>query len=272
MILESDILFNANPNLGFQWMTNGQYSPSCWQTANSYGLMLDTQGIATHELGHSLGIDHPATQDTSPTAPTMANACTTDARSLATDDINALACSENRYPQDPSYEGSFLIGTCRSISGRALNTNRPGRSSYVEIVESMSNGTTRIINVRATNPLNNETFSFVPGSTDGLKDGKWHSIRVRHTGTAEELPGSPKNIICGVKLFPETMAPNDPPLSTNGLPYEVGTQFESSVAGYITRIGYYFAAGEGDAGPHTVNLWSDTGTPLGSASINPPPF
>jgi hypothetical protein len=268
VVQETDILFNANPNRSFQWMTNGQYSPSCWETVNSTGLMLDTQGIATHELGHSLGIGHPTALDTSPTAPTMANACTTDARSLASDDINALACTENRYPQDPAYDGIFSTATCRSISGQALNDNRPGQTTYVEVVESMSNGTARIVSIRAASALSNN-FSYVPGSlSDGLTDGNWHTIQVRHTGTAEELFGGPKSIICGVPLFSGQPGAADH-ISTGGTPYEVATQFSSTHGGYITHLGYYFP-GNGEAGARTARLWSDTGTLLGSVSLSPP--
>jgi hypothetical protein len=273
VILESDILFNANPNRNFQWMTNGQYSPSCWQTPNSNGLMIDTQGIATHELGHSLGIGHPATQDTSSSAPTMGLiACTTDGRSLASDDISALTCSENRYPQNPLYDGFFSTATCRSISGTALNLNREGQISYVEVVEAMSNGTTRLINIRPAPAFQNR-FSYIPGSAspnDQLLDGNWHSIKVRHTGTAEELFGGPKSIICGVPLFSGQPGSGDR-LSTGGVPYEVATQFSSTHGGYISHLGYYFP-GTPETGARTARLWTDTGTLLGSVSLTPSPF
>lgn len=271
VILEADILFNDNSDRNFQWMTNGQYSDGCWNTPGSTNLMIDTQGIATHELGHSLGIGHPATQDTSSTAPTMGLiACTTYGRDLASDDISAITCSENRYPDNPFYDGFFSTGTCRSIAGTALNYNREGQISYVEVVESMPNGTTRLVTVRQALPLRNQ-FSYVPGSTsDGLVNGQWHTIRVRHTGTAEELPGGPKNIICGVPLFAGQPGGGES-LPTGGTPYEVATQFSSTHGGYISELGYYFP-GNPETGARTARLWTDTGTLLGSVSLTPSPF
>lgn len=79
VIIESDVTFNAN----YVWNTNGsQY---------------DTQAIAAHEFGHSLGIHH--TELTSTPRPTMYSSYFgTDGRSLDSDDVAALQCAQNRYP------------------------------------------------------------------------------------------------------------------------------------------------------------------------------
>jgi hypothetical protein len=68
------------------------------------------------------------------------------------------------------------------------------------------------------------------------------------------------------------MNPADPYLSTNGLQYEVGTQFQSSANGSISDLGYYFAPTESDAGTHTIKLWADSNpnTPLVTATIAGP--
>jgi hypothetical protein len=78
VIVESDVIFNN----GVTWTTNG----------NNY----DTQSVATHELGHLLGIHHPNTVSGPQTMSTPYFG--TAMRSLDTDDIAALQCSENRYP------------------------------------------------------------------------------------------------------------------------------------------------------------------------------
>lgn len=83
VIVESDIVYNSGD---FQFYTNG------WN--------YDTESIAAHELGHSLGIHH--TELTSTPGPTMLPGISgTSARTLEIDDINALLCSENRYPVPP---------------------------------------------------------------------------------------------------------------------------------------------------------------------------
>jgi hypothetical protein len=79
VITESDISFNNR----YTWNTNG----------SNY----DTEAVAAHELGHSLGIHH--TELTSTPRPTMyASYFGTDGRTLENDDASALQCSQNRYP------------------------------------------------------------------------------------------------------------------------------------------------------------------------------
>lgn len=76
MIVETDISFNNNVT----WTTTG---------AN-----YDTEAVAAHELGHSLGIHHTEAG----TTPTMyAYYFGSAGRSLETDDRSALQCAESRY-------------------------------------------------------------------------------------------------------------------------------------------------------------------------------
>jgi hypothetical protein len=257
------------------WRTDGQ-SDACANTGA--GTKVDTQGIITHELGHSLGLGHPAPNETSYPYATMGlPSCSKEARDLHSDDRAGLQCSTRRYPFNPSYEGSFdgYAGfSCTQISGWAWNANKSNDPVYVNILDgSTVHAVVLADQYRAdlvTAGKGNGRHGFVAPLPDWFKDGTWHTLRTQFSGTGGELTGSPKQIICGVNLFPTSMDPDDPALSTGGVPYEVGTQFESSVAGYITHIGYYFQGGEGAAGAHTVRLWSDTGAPLASASIDPP--
>lgn len=79
VIVETDISFNSR----YTWNTNG----------SNY----DTQAVATHELGHALGIHH--TELTSTPRPTMyASYFGTDGRTLEADDNAALQCAESHYP------------------------------------------------------------------------------------------------------------------------------------------------------------------------------
>jgi hypothetical protein len=78
VIVETDITFNS----AWSWQTNGSD--------------IDTQAVATHELGHTLGIHH--TNLTSTPHPTMfATYFGTGGRSLESDDAQALQCSESRF-------------------------------------------------------------------------------------------------------------------------------------------------------------------------------
>lgn len=79
VITETDISFNSR----YTWNTNG----------SNY----DTQAVATHEVGHALGIHH--TEITGTPRPTMYAAYFgTDGRTLEADDNSALQCAESRYP------------------------------------------------------------------------------------------------------------------------------------------------------------------------------
>jgi hypothetical protein len=55
--------------------------------------------------------------------------------------------------------------------------------------------------------------------------------------------------------------------ATDTQPVELGVKFRSDVSGYITGIRFY-KAGSANAGPHVGNLWSRTGTLLGSAHFS----
>jgi hypothetical protein len=78
VIVETDITFNNNVT----WTTSGaQY---------------DTQSVATHEVGHALGIHHTEL-NTSPQPTMYAFYFGSGGRTLETDDRSALQCAESRY-------------------------------------------------------------------------------------------------------------------------------------------------------------------------------
>jgi hypothetical protein len=79
VIVESDITFNNSQT----WTTNG----------SNY----DTEAVAAHELGHSLGIHH--TNVSSTPRPTMYTPYFgVDGRTLEADDRAALQCAQSKYP------------------------------------------------------------------------------------------------------------------------------------------------------------------------------
>ena len=79
VIVETDVTFNSS----YTWNTNG----------TDY----DTQAVAAHEFGHTLGVHH--TELTSTPRPTMyATYFGTGGRTLETDDQSALQCAQSKYP------------------------------------------------------------------------------------------------------------------------------------------------------------------------------
>ena len=101
-IVESDITFNT---AGYTFRIDGADH--------------DTQAIATHELGHSLGIHH--TEISSTPRPTMyATYFGTDGRSLHSDDRAALECSECKYCTATRF--AQLKGSGGAFGGRKFAT------------------------------------------------------------------------------------------------------------------------------------------------------
>lgn len=97
VIVETDVTFNESVT----WNTNGAD--------------FDTEAVAAHELGHTLGVHH--TEVTSAPTPTMnATYFGTAGRSLESDDVAALQCSENRYPVT-----SPICTTCPAVALQASN-------------------------------------------------------------------------------------------------------------------------------------------------------
>lgn len=125
VISETDVTFNS----AHSWFTDGsQY---------------DTQAVATHEFGHSLGIHH--TELTGTPRPTMyAFYDGTNGRTLESDDRSALTCADDRYCLSADLTGEgFIFGgqnwgqlnwTC--LSGANVDVFRDG----VKIVTTANDG------------------------------------------------------------------------------------------------------------------------------------
>lgn len=262
---EVDIVFNEL----MDWRTDG-LAGDCASTAA--GNSMDTQAIATHELGHSLGIHHPNSTDSTYLDATMGgSSCNVAGRSLHSDDLAALQCLNNRYPVNPNFGGYLDVANCRTISGWAWNSDRPSDPVYLDL----KRGSTLVDILLADQyradlvgaGIGNGYHGFSLATPSSYRNGQWQTVRVQYPGTGVELGGSPKSIMCNLYLFPNSWDP-DTVLDTGGTVYEVGTQLSTTAAGYITHLGFYWAFGE--TGSHTATLWTDSGTSLGSVSLSAP--
>lgn len=107
VITETDVSFNN----AVSWQTNG----------SDY----DTEAIAAHELGHCLGIHHTEVKKPS-NRPTMyAYYFGTAGRSLASDDQQALQCSQNRYPPSAPQLASRSVGADQARADAVALAARP---------------------------------------------------------------------------------------------------------------------------------------------------
>lgn len=122
LIVESDITFNSS----YTWQTNG----------SNY----DTEAVAAHEFGHSLGIHHT---DWTTGEPTMnAFYIGTIGRSLAADDIAALKCSHDRYfasnplPSPPATPASLSVSPSYCFGWASFSWSSSTGATYYEVQQS----------------------------------------------------------------------------------------------------------------------------------------
>ena len=165
----------------------------------------------------------------------------------------------------PVYEGYLDTANCRSINGWAWNQNDPNGSVNVDILRDGALFTTVPANIFRQDLLNAgkgngyHAFGYNPTSSS-WRDGQWHQAGARISGTNFTLSGSPKSVICNVRMFP-TQVPAEA-LATGGAVYTVGTQFSSTHSGFITELGFHRAPGE--TGTNTLRLYTDAGATLAS--------
>lgn len=236
VIVESDVIFNN----AHTWNTNGSN--------------VDVQAVATHELGHTLGIHHSSIS-TATMYPTYSGG--TSWRSLETDDQQALQCSEDWYIS-PAYQGDHQVTNCREISGWAWNAKRPSGTTRVQI----RNGSSLLTDIPTSGP-SAHSFSWTP--TWNLKDGTYKTIYINHKANGQYLSNTGQSLICQVSGLTYGGTPAEF-LDTGGVSWSVGNVFYSSIPGYVTNLRYYKAAEE--YGWHALFLWTDGGQYLGHVDVN----
>jgi len=107
-------------------------------------------------------------------------------------------------------------------------------------------------------------YSFVPRATGSV------TVEARAVDDSANLSApvsatltvGPRNCPCGV--FADSSAPVNAS-SNDSTELELGMQFQSSVAGYVTGIRFY--KGTGNTGTHTGSLWTTTGQKLASGTF-----
>jgi hypothetical protein len=238
-IQEADVVFN----MAHTWNTNGSN--------------VDVQAVATHELGHALGIHHSTVSGATMNATYPDN---TSWRSLATDDQQALQCSDDWYVS-PIYEGVHETTNCREIKGWARNTKRPNAYAWIQAWNGNLSSRDALANLYRPDVGYHGYNSLPPGY---YRSGNYHTITVKFPNGVTSPRTAPPTLICQVGIFK-----NQTPASfidTGGQDWSVGNVFSSSIPGYVTHLRYYKAAEE--AGIHTLKLWTEAGQFLASVDVN----
>jgi hypothetical protein len=110
-------------------------------------------------------------------------------------------------------------------------------------------------------------YDLVVGASDGIAPVTQQSITVTVNDVEPEGgPGEEPTNVFGATDTPDLIATNDP------TDYELGMRFETNSDGIITALRYYRGAEDAsDTDVRTLNLWSDTGLLLASATVTSAP-
>lgn len=247
-IVEADITFNNN---------------QVWRTdLEDY----DVQTVATHELGHSLGIHH--SEVTSSPVPTMvAGYFGTHGRTLESDDRQAVQCSKDWYVS-PVWESLHEnVTTCRDTKGWIWNSKRPNGRVNVELWANSTLLTTVSASICRPDLAGKgdgcHGFSFAPGSRSLINDGRLWNISAKNARTGDNLTGTGHPLYCKAQVF-KTQAPTElNPVTTS---WSVGNVISADRNGYVRSLRYYRGANE--TGLHTLKLWTESGSLLGEVPVN----
>jgi hypothetical protein len=112
-----------------------------------------------------------------------------------------------------------------------------------------------------------ENWSYTYTATEGTAD-----VRVRAADDSVNLSDEVSHSFevgertCPCSLWSDTAPPAEDKNDQEPGGIEVGVRFRAAEDGFITAIRQYVG---GDAGTHTANLWTNTGTNLATATSRP---
>ncbi|WP_343715859.1 DUF4082 domain-containing protein [Inquilinus sp.] len=146
-----------------------------------------------------------------------------------------------------------------TISASALLANDTDPNGYPLSITQVSAPTNGTVGFDSAS----NTITFTPTSGYTGNAGFTYSITDGHGGTAS---ANVSLVVTAPSTTQTLFSASSTPANTNvndPSPVELGMKFQSDVAGTISAIQFY--KGTGDTGPHTVDLWSSSGTLLASA-------
>ncbi|TAH32216.1 DUF4082 domain-containing protein [Candidatus Saccharibacteria bacterium] len=185
--------------------------------------------------------------DTTP--PTVSNVTpTTNATGVAVDVSPTATMSE-------AVNATTVTSTTANLKN-AAGTTITATVSY--------DATAKKITIDPTSNLANSTVytATIKGGASGVKDTAGNALATDYTWsfTTAAAPVANQKSIFTNTAAPATLNAND------NQAIELGTKFQSTVAGNVTAIRFY-KGGSADTGTHVGSLWSSTGTKLASVTF-----
>ncbi len=125
------------------------------------------------------------------------------------------------------------------------------------------NATTRTVTLTPSAALANNTVytATIKGGSTGVKDAAGNALASNYVWSFTTVQASSGT---GVSIFASNVSPVHQ-RDNDGSAIELGTKFRVTSPGIITAIRYW--KGSGTTGVHLGNLWSSTGTLLGTATF-----
>jgi hypothetical protein len=154
--------------------------------------------------------------------------------------VSALACNSTNLDAGASSVCTITLSAPDPTSGVAvsISSNGPALTVPASVIVAAGSSTANFTATATTEPSGSESTETVQVTT--TLNGSSQAVSFTLT-------------ICPCSEWPSTATPVNPS-STNTEAIEVGMQFTSSLAGYVTGVRFF--KGSGNTGPHVGNLWS----------------